>query len=73
MCENLLECFNSCVPQNIDKLVKFFYMLSKLFTVSTILWHHSVNFMPHCGLLTVVFWQRKATDLRCEYFEIFSE
>jgi len=38
MCENLLECFNSCVPQNIDTLVRFFCMLPKLFTISTILW-----------------------------------
>jgi len=30
--------FDACVPQNIDKLVRFFYMLPKLFTVSTILW-----------------------------------
>jgi len=40
MCENLLECFNSSVPQYIDKLVMFFYMLPKLFTLSTILWEH---------------------------------
>lgn len=40
MYANLLECFNSCLPQNIDKLVRFFCMLPKLFAVSTVLWQH---------------------------------
>lgn len=74
MCENLLECFNSCVPQNIDKLVRFFFLFCLNCSLSVPYCgsnrDHLANFMPHWRLLTVVIWQRKATDLRCEQCDI---
>jgi len=54
-----LNVFNSCVPQNIDKLLRLFCMLPKLFTVSTILRQQRRSYgklyatleTPDCGCL----------------------
>jgi hypothetical protein len=76
MCENLLECFNCCVPQYIDTSVRFFVCslncsLPVPYCGSII--DDTINFMPHWRLLTMGGCQRKAADLRCDHFEVFFE